>query len=168
MKKLYAYYCKVETVICGTGFVTIVALVFISAIARGLKYPLQWSIDISQLLLAWVSLMGADIAWRHGQLPGIDLLTKHLPKAIQKIVELLILFLILTALIVFVVYGFTLAKSNWKRSMQVVRMSYSFVTLSLPVVSISMSVSTILKIIDRIKNFGVKDAQVSPVPDGTV
>jgi TRAP-type C4-dicarboxylate transport system permease small subunit len=167
MRKLYDYYCKAEALVCGVGFITIVVLVFVSAIARGLKYPLQWSIDISQLLLAWVSFIGADVAWRHGQLLGIDLLTRRLPKGIQKIIELLILFLILAALIVFIFYGFILARSNWRRSMQVVRMSYSFVTLSLPVVSISMSVSTILKIITGIKNFAVKDARISSAPGGT-
>ena len=161
MKKLYGYYCKVEDAICGAGFISIVILVFVSAIARGLKHPLQWSIDISQLLLAWVSFMGADVAWRYGQLLGIDLLTKHLPRKIQKIIELAILLLILITLIIFIIYGSMLAKSNWKRSMQVVRMSYSFVTLSLPVVSISMSISTILKIINRIKNFAVREDKVS-------
>jgi TRAP-type C4-dicarboxylate transport system permease small subunit len=156
MKKLYGYYCKFEEIVCGTGFVSIVVLVFVSAIARGIKHPLQWTIDISQLLLAWVSFMGADVAWRHGQLLGIDLLTKRLPVKIQKLVALLILFFILIALIIFIIYGFILAKSNWRRSMQVVRMSYSFVTLSLPMVSISMSVSTLLKIIPGIKHFRIK------------
>jgi TRAP-type C4-dicarboxylate transport system permease small subunit len=157
MKKFYKYYCEFEKVVCGTGFIAIVVLVFLSAIARGLRNPLQWSIDIAMLLLAWVSFLGADIAWRRGQLLGIDLLTRRLPGKIQKLVELIILGTILAALIIFVIFGFILAKSNWRRSMQVVRMSYSFVTLSLPVVSISMAVSTFIKIVDRIKTFG-KDA----------
>ncbi|MDR3193427.1 MAG: TRAP transporter small permease [Treponema sp.] len=161
MKKLYACYCKVEEIICGTGFVSIVALVFISAIARGIRYPLQWSIDISQLLLAWVSFLGADIAWRYGQLLGIDLVTKRLPEKLRKILELLILFLVTASLIILVIFGFRLAKSNWARSMQVVRMSYSFVTLSLPVVSISMTISTLIKIYQRIRNFS--PANQSPV-----
>jgi TRAP-type C4-dicarboxylate transport system permease small subunit len=153
MKKLYGYYCKCEEFICGTFFVAIIALVFASAIARGLKHPLQWSIDISQLLLAWVSFIGADVAWRYGQLLGIDLLTKHLPGKAQKIVEFIILVLLLITLIIFIIYGFRLAKSNWRRAMQVVRMSYSFVTLSLPVVSISMSITTLKKILERIRDF---------------
>ncbi|MDR1574449.1 MAG: TRAP transporter small permease [Treponema sp.] len=157
MKKFYEYYCKFEKIVCGTGFITIVVLVFLSAIARSLKNPLQWSIDISMLLLAWVSFLGADIAWRRGQLLGIDLLTRNLPIKAQKLVDLCILTLILASLIIFIIFGFMLAKSNWRRSMQVVRMSYSFVTLSLPVVSISMSVSTLIKIVGRVKNFG-KDA----------
>jgi TRAP-type C4-dicarboxylate transport system permease small subunit len=70
------------------------------------------------------------------------------------ITELVVLIIIFIALIIFIRFGLELAKANWKRTMQVVRMSCGFVTLSLPVVSISMSVSTLIKIVDRVKNFG--------------
>jgi TRAP-type C4-dicarboxylate transport system permease small subunit len=153
MRKLYQYYCKFEVLVCAIGLASIVVLVFVSAIARGLRYPIQWTVDISQLLLAWVSFLGADVAWRHGQIMGLQLITKRFPLKMRRIVELIVLLAILTALIVFIIYGLMLAKSNWKRAMQVVRMSYSFVTLSLPVASISMSVSTIIKIVERIRDF---------------
>ncbi|MDR2143655.1 MAG: TRAP transporter small permease [Treponema sp.] len=153
MKKLYQYYCKFEVLVCGIFFISIVVLVFVSALGRGLRHPIQWTVDISQLLLAWVSFLGADIAWRHGQILGLDIITKNFPLKMQKFVELVVLSVILAALIVFIIYGIQLAKSNWKRAMQVVRMSYSFVTLSLPVASVSMSVSTIIKIVERVRDF---------------
>jgi TRAP-type C4-dicarboxylate transport system permease small subunit len=130
-----------------------VVLVFASAIARGMRHPIQWTVDISQLLLAWVSFLGADVAWRHNQILGLDLITKNLPLKIRRVVELIVLLVILTALIIFIIYGIRLAQSNWKRAMQVVRMSYSFVTLSLPVASVSMSISTIIKIVERVRDF---------------
>jgi TRAP-type C4-dicarboxylate transport system permease small subunit len=154
MKKFYGYYCKFEEFVCAVFFISIVALVFTSAIARGLKHPIQWSVDISQLLLAWVSFLGADVAWRHGQLLGIDLLTKRFPARVQKMLELLIFILVTITMVIIIIFGFILAKSNWRRSMQVVRMSYSFVTLSLPVAAISMLVSTLIKIGGRIKSLG--------------
>jgi TRAP-type C4-dicarboxylate transport system permease small subunit len=153
MKKFYHYYCKVEVFVCSIGFISIVALVFVSALARGLRHPIQWTVDISQLLLAWVSFLGADIAWRHGQILGLDIITKRFSPKNRNLVELIILLVILAALIIFIIFGFILAKGNWERAMQVVRMSYSFVTLSLPAASISMSVSTIIKIAERIRNF---------------
>jgi TRAP-type C4-dicarboxylate transport system permease small subunit len=153
MKKIYQYYCKFEVFICSVGFFSIVVLVFVSAISRGLKYPIQWTVDISQLLLAWVSFLGADVAWRHGQILGLDLITKNFPLKMRRLVELTVLLVILVALIIFILYGIQLAKSNWKRAMQVVRMSYSIVTLSLPIASVSMSVSTMIKIVERIRNF---------------
>lgn len=153
MKKIYQYYCKFEVFICGVGFISIVALVFISALARGFRHPIQWTVDVSQLLLAWVSFLGADVAWRHGQILGLDLITRRLPFKARRLIELFILLVILIALVIFIRYGIQLAKSNWKRTMQIVRMSYSFVTLSLPVASISMSVSTIIKIVKRIRDF---------------
>jgi TRAP-type C4-dicarboxylate transport system permease small subunit len=153
VKKVYGYYCKIEEFFVGLGFFSIVALVFVSALARGLRHPVAWSIDIAQLLLAWVSFFGADCAFRHGQLLGIDLFTRNLPGKLQKLIELIILFLILTALIIFVIFGVMLARSNYSRSMQVIKLSYSFVTLSLPMASLAMSITVIRKIRERILKF---------------
>jgi TRAP-type C4-dicarboxylate transport system permease small subunit len=160
MKRVYAYYCKAEEIVTGIGFIAIVALVFSSAIARGLKNPIQWTVDISQLLLAWVSFLGADIAWRYSQILGLDLFTRKLPARLRKIIELAVLIIIFIALIIFIKFGLDLARANWKRTMQVVRMSYGFVTLSLPVVSVSFAVSTIVKIVRHIRNFN-KPAEIA-------
>lgn len=67
MKKFYETFCKVEEALCNIGFVLMIALVFISALARTAGRPLAWSIDVAQLMLCWTTLIGADIAFRHGR-----------------------------------------------------------------------------------------------------
>lgn len=65
MKKLYSGFCKLEETICCIGFLIMIGLVFLSAVARTAGHPLAWSIDVSQLLLCWTTLIGADIAFRY-------------------------------------------------------------------------------------------------------
>ena len=90
MKKILKILDRIEKVVCGAGFILLVLLVFMSAILRFLRISMSWNIDLAMLLLAWTSFLGADIAWRSGQLIGIDILTRHLPPVVQKILSLII------------------------------------------------------------------------------
>ncbi len=95
MKKLYHGFCWIEETLCNIGFGAMIALVFISAIARNLGRPLAWSIDVAQLMLCWTTLIGADVAFRHGKFLGLDLVTRRLPIKVQRALALVIDFLIL-------------------------------------------------------------------------
>ena len=59
---------------------------------------------------------------------------------------LVIQVIMLGALVIFIVYGLRLSVESWKRSFQTLTISYSFVTLSLPVSSVLMSITALLKI----------------------
>jgi TRAP-type C4-dicarboxylate transport system permease small subunit len=65
---------------------------------------MSWNIDLAMLLLAWTSFLGADIAWRSGQLIGIDIITRHLPSKVQKIISLLIYAIIFFGLRIINIY----------------------------------------------------------------
>jgi TRAP-type C4-dicarboxylate transport system permease small subunit len=118
---------------------------------------MAWNIDMAMLLLAWTAFLGADIAYRSGQLVGIDLLTRNLPKRIQKIVEILIFLIILFALVVIIIFGIRLAASEWIRKYQSMPIPYSLVTLSMSFAAVSMMLSTILKIKRCILTFNQKE-----------
>ncbi|QTQ14857.1 TRAP transporter small permease subunit [Treponema parvum] len=146
MKKLYGILCKAEIIVCGVGFIFLILFVFMSAILRFFRVSMSWNIDLAMLLLAWTAFLGADIAWRSGQLIGIDLLTRYLPKKLQKTVSVLIYVIIFCTLVVIAVYGCRLAWTERLRTYQSMPIPYSIVTLSLVVASASMAVSTIGKI----------------------
>jgi TRAP-type C4-dicarboxylate transport system permease small subunit len=152
MKKIYRFLCKAEEIICGVGFVLLVALVFLSAILRFFRISMSWNIDMAMLLLAWTAFMGADVAYRSGQLVGIDLLTRNLPKKIQMIVQIIIFLIILAALGAIVFFGIRLAKSEWIRRYQSMPIPYSLVTVSIVFAAASMVVSTIIKIRRCVRN----------------
>lgn len=153
MKKVYNAYCKAEEFLFSFLFAVMVALVFSSAVARGIGKPLAWSLDVAQLLLCWTSLVGADVAFRHDKFIGLDLFTRRMPVKVQKVLEIVVLVLMQVAFCIFIYYGVMLSIKSWKRSFQTLPISYSFVTIALPVMSALMTLTNILKIIDKVKNF---------------
>ncbi|MDR1955231.1 MAG: TRAP transporter small permease subunit [Treponema sp.] len=159
MRNLYRILCKAEVLICGTGFIFLVAFVFLSAILRFFRISMSWNIDLAMFLLAWTAFLGADIAWRSGQLVGIDIVTRRLPKKLQKIIALALYGIILFALVIIIVFGIKLAMLERLRKYQSIPIPYSLVTLSIVVTALSMVVSTILKIRRGILNFNAEEIQ---------
>ncbi|MDR0684702.1 MAG: TRAP transporter small permease subunit [Spirochaetaceae bacterium] len=146
MRKLYRFLCKAEVIICGVAFIFLVAFVFMSAILRFFRVSMSWNIDMAMFLLAWTAFLGADIAWRSGQLVGIDMVTRRLPKALQKIIEILLYVIIFCALVLIAAFGIKLGVAERLRKYQSIPIPYSFMTLSIVVTAFSMMLSTILKI----------------------
>lgn len=163
MKKFYAYFCKAETAFCFVGFILLVVLVFASAILRFLRISMSWNIDLAMLLLAWTAFLGADIAWRNGQLIGIDIVTRFFPKKIQKLVLIVVYAIILVTTIIICIYGAKLVWVERLRTYQSMPIPYSLVSLSLVVSTFSMSISTVLKIKDCIIHFNDVEKSVEEV-----
>jgi TRAP-type C4-dicarboxylate transport system permease small subunit len=153
MKKLYRALCGAEVAVCGVGFVFLIFFVFLSAILRFFHISVSWNIDMALVLLAWTAFLGADIAWRNGQLVGIDLVTRRLPLRYQKIIQIAIYIVIFCALVLIAVYGIRLAWTERLRKYQSIPIPYSLVTLSLVTAALSMALSTVLKIRRCIMNF---------------
>ena len=72
MKKIYDAFCNIEELICGAILCIIVALAFITAVARCVSHPISWTVEISQFFLSWLAFLGADMALRHGRVLGVD------------------------------------------------------------------------------------------------
>jgi TRAP-type C4-dicarboxylate transport system permease small subunit len=158
MRKFYRFLCKAEEVACGVGFAFLILFIFISAVLRFFKLSMSWYIDLAMLCLAWTSFIGADVAWRHGQILGVDLLTRVLPKPIRRVVELVVLLIILATLVVIVIFGIRLAWVDRVARYQSMPIPYSLVTLSLVTASISMCFSTLQKIWRALRDLAGKDS----------
>lgn len=167
MKKFYEGFCKVEQFLCNVGFMLMVALVFISSLARGVGRPLAWSIDVAQLMLCWTTLIGADVAFRHKRFQGLDLLTRRFPIKQQRVIGIAMDLIIMVALVIFIIYGIRLSIDSHLRTFQTLKMSYSWVTVALPVMSLFMLVSVSLDIVEQIKHF-TTPIEHSKEVDGTI
>jgi TRAP-type C4-dicarboxylate transport system permease small subunit len=165
MRKIYNALCKAEVFLCGVGFMFLILFVFGSAILRFFRVSLAWNIAMAMLLLAWTALLGADIAWREGQLVGIDLVTRNLPKTLQKCIQILVYLVVLTAMVVIFVFGARLAWVERVRTYQSMPIPYSLVTLSLTLAAFSIVISTILKIKKAVLEFKNPDAAVGQTAD---
>ena len=85
--------------------------------------------------------MGADLGYRSGSVLGVDILTRRFPTRQQALVKLLGTLLIGALLISFIYFGIKLSYENRLRLFQSIHLSYSWVTISLPVMSSLMLIS---------------------------
>ncbi len=89
------------------------------------------------------------------------MLVNKLPPKAQKISEAIVFSIMILILIAFVYYGTILSIKNWERDFQTLSfMSYSMVTISLPVASLLMIISTATKLVRVLKFFNDDSYQV--------
>lgn len=156
MKKAYALFCKFEEYVANALLLGIMILVFVAAMFRTVGHPLNWAQDVALIAFAWLIFLGSDIAVRGPGLIGIDLLVKRFPKSFQKTLDILFKIIIIALLCVLVVFGFQMAQTGWARQITTLHVSYSWVTLAVPVGSFFMIISTVIRLVESIKK-PVKD-----------
>ena len=127
------------------------ALVFISALMRTIKHPLNWAQDVALVAFAWLIFFGSDIAVRGAGLIGIDMLVKRFPKKVQKILDIVFKIMILVFLCILVYYGIIMTKTGWKRQITALEISYGWVTMAVPTGAFFMIISTTIKLVERIR-----------------
>ena len=161
MLAFYKQFCRIEEAITSALFAAIVALIFTAAFLRTFNHPLVWVDDVAAFLFSWVAFLGADIALRHSRLVGVDILVRKLSPKARKVSEIIVFSIMIAILTAFVYFGTDLSIRNWDRDFQTLSfMSYSAVTLSLPVASLLMILSSATKLVRVIKNFKNDDYQV--------
>lgn len=146
IKKIYGGFTKVEEFVTNIILVAITLLVFVSAVARTVKHPLNWAVDISLLLFAWEVFLGGDIAIRNTKLIGVEILADKFPAVVQKYMTLIFFVMILCFCAFLSFYGVRLSLDNTKRLFQVLPISYSWCTLCVPVGCFFMIISSGIKI----------------------
>ena len=129
MKKVYRAFCKFEEILAMVLLGGLAALVFISALMRTLKHPLNWAQDVALVAFAWL----------------------HFPKKVQKGLDILFKILILIFLGILVYYGIIMTSTGWKRQITALEISYGWVTMAVPTGSFFMIISTLIKLVERIK-----------------
>lgn len=138
MRKFNAVVGRIETFVGVVMMLIIVGMVFVGAVTRYFGRPIIWSVDLAQLLFIWVCMFGADAALKNKAHVGVDMLVRYFPAKLQKLI-VLATYLLCMAFLAFMVYwGFRLCASNYLRSYQTLKISYSFGTAAVPVGSVFM------------------------------
>jgi TRAP-type C4-dicarboxylate transport system permease small subunit len=120
---------------------SIVALVFLAALARTAGHPLIWSVDMAQLLFIWLCFVGAARAMREKGHLGIDLVVRHLGHRRRLALEIAIAVVVLAFLAMLAVEGWRLTMLNRQRQFGDSGISYAWVTAAVPVGSLMIAVS---------------------------
>lgn len=147
MKKLYDRVCAAEAWIAGIFLLLMVMLIFLGGVMRMLGHPINWSTDIATCLFAWACFLCADIAWRKNSLMAIEVLISRLPERLQSVLRMVNYAIITAFLLYLIIMGIYLSWISRARSFQgIPEVSYSWVTLSLPVGAVLLLITTALKV----------------------
>jgi TRAP-type transport system small permease protein len=159
MKKINEIIKRLEYSIGTVMLIAIVMLVFISAILRVFNHPLVWSVDASQLLFIWISMIGADLAFKNKAHMGVDLLVMFFPAGLQKSLKVLS-YILCFAFAIFITYwGITLCFQNYLRKYQTLRISYSFATAAVPTLAICVLLTIIEQMGDLFRTWNNKEVK---------
>lgn len=149
MQGLHVRLGRIEAIVAGSFLVVMVLLIFAGGIGRLVGYPLNWTGDVATCLFAWACFISADIAWRHNALMSVELLSGRLAPEASRLLAT-INYLIISAFLTYgVIAGLWLAWIGRQRTFQGISwISYSIVTLSLPVGCALLLLTTLLKLRD--------------------
>lgn len=147
MRRAYDLLCRGEVLVAGSFLVAMVLLILLGGLARLAGAPLNWTTDLATCLFAWACFLSADIAWRNSSLMAVEVLTERLPERAQAALRYVNHALIAAFLVYLAGFGLYLSWVSRVRSFQgIPGVSYSWVTLSLPVGALLLLVTTVLKV----------------------
>jgi len=150
VKRFYEDLCAGEAWVAGALLVLMVALIFLGGVSRVLGYPLNWSTDFATAFFAWACFLCADIAWRRNSLMSIELVTDRLPPPVRRACRMFSYLVITTFLLYVIGMGTWLSWISRERSFQgIPEISYSWVTMSMPVGALLLLITTSLKVRDE-------------------
>ena len=145
--QLYEQIGKAEVFIAKAALAILTVFVFISAVARTAHQPVAWAVDAATFLFAWCVFLSSDAAMRQDKLVSIDIVTSRLPLRTQYYVKLANQIIIIVFLAALVGFGFYLSYTTRLRTFQgIPGFSYTWVTLAVPIGSLLMLVTTVLKV----------------------
>lgn len=147
MERLHARLGAAEALLAAAFLTLMTVLIFAAGVARLAGHPINWAVDAATALFAWAVFLCADVAWRHNALMTIDVLVRRLPPGMRKACRLFNYFVIAAFLVYAIGMGLWLSWISRARSFQgIPEVSYSWITLSMPVGAALLLFTTVLKI----------------------
>ena len=152
MARFYRWLVGAEAAIASALLLLMTALIFLGGVARMAGHPLNWTGDAATALFAWTCFLCADIAWRRNSLMAVEVLTARLAPAAQRALRLVNLGLIGLFLLYVAGMGLWLSWVSRARSFQgIPEISYSWVTMSMPLGALLLLATTLLKVRDELR-----------------
>lgn len=146
LRTFYSHVGKAEALIAAAFLVLMVALIFAGGVARTMGAPLVWTTDFATCFFAWACFLCADVAWRNDGLISIRLVVDRLSPQAQRLLTYINYVLISLFLVYLIATGLWLSYVSSARSFQGIPwISYSWITMSLPVGAALLLVTTLIK-----------------------
>ncbi|MDX5630061.1 MULTISPECIES: TRAP transporter small permease [unclassified Brenneria] len=146
MKKLI----RIEVAIARIMFVAMVILILVAAIGRCVGYPLIWSIEISMVLFAWISMFSIHYAQANHRNMGIDFLSKRLPEKLQNVFDYINKILIIAFLGFGAGAGYLFTWDTRAHVLPVSEISQVFVNAAVPTGCLLLMLTCIEQLIEKV------------------
>lgn len=146
IKRIGHLYVSFENFITNLLIVAIVFFVFTSAIMRWVGMPLSWSVEFAQMLFVWAIFLGSNRTLRENKHIEVDFFVKMMPAKVKAIIDIVMNVLVLAFLLFLTKYGIQLSIENSERQISNLPLSYSFITMAVPIGSILMIFTTVIKL----------------------
>ncbi|MEM8663293.1 MAG: TRAP transporter small permease [Pseudomonadota bacterium] len=138
---------RVILVIMSAGFAALVVTVGLQVLARNvIKIPLIWTLDVAQLLFAWLIFVGAALAYRRGAHYRIDIVPEG-RTGISRVLNLLSDVAALAVVFVLVRYGFTITQMRSRGEVPSLGISEAWFYASIPVGGILIGIFLAEKVV---------------------
>ncbi|MEW8959435.1 TRAP transporter small permease [Neomoorella humiferrea] len=147
MERLTNAINKVETFISTCLLSAIVVLVFFSSLMRYLGHPINGADTIAASFFVWLIYIASDQVYRKDRHLGVDFFVQRVPERMGKIIAILVHLFILVFLLVVTYYGMVLTIENNGRILGDLPISYALVATAIPVGTILMSLTAVIKIL---------------------
>jgi TRAP-type C4-dicarboxylate transport system permease small subunit len=165
MRRLYERVCAAEAIVAAAFLILMVALIFLGGVMRTFGNPINWSNDAATAFFAWACFLCADIAWRNNALMSIDLFTERLPARLRRYCMYANYAIIIVFLTLVFFGGIYLSWISRERSFQgIPEISYSWVTMSMPVGAVLLLITALLKLREEMRG-GMTDARPQRLED---
>ena len=145
-KRLAIFASTLEEAFTSLMLLAIVILVFIAAITRYFGTPINWSVDVAQALFVWVIFVGAHQAMLESRHIGVSLVVDRLHPNHRVMIQVVVGVLIAVFLVAIIGYGIQVSIINYRRILQNIPVSYSWVTMAAPVGAFLMLITTLARV----------------------
>jgi len=150
LSKLNKAIIKFESAAAVVLLTIIVFFAFFSAVTRYFNYSIVWSLDFTLLLFAWFSFFACSQAMRKKAHIGVTILTDKLPKKVQDAINVFNDVLMIAFMCVMITYSVRASILNWRQSIYTMKISYSFVSISLAVGGVFIVIALLVQIYEHI------------------
>jgi len=124
-------YQRIETACAVLLLAAIVVLVGVASVMRSLGVPIIWSVEVAQLLFAWLCMIAADLAMQHNRHFGLGILLDNLPPRAQYVIGIINTLILIAFLAFLFVYAIHNTILMHPRLIGATQMHASFVHASL-------------------------------------
>lgn len=151
---------NIDELVAGAFLVFLVVLVSTNVIARYVfNHVFNWAEELATLSFIWCTYIAIAAAFKQNKHIAIDIIVNLFPEPLQKVIDILINILLLVMNIGITYLAILLTISSKGKPTPILRISYSYVNISLVISFGLMAIYGFMDLIKKIKSFNVVSEQ---------